>query len=198
MGQKIYCDADSDCFYLPRKAKKRQKAPALIYLSCTGATIEDMKEIKRVGDSLGWILATCHKSKKRRDFWQNDQDIIKTYQKLVGNYPVDSSRIFLYGFSAMGVQALLELFLHPERFRGVIAVCAHSQALSFARWEKLKGKLVYLVSREKDWNLAENQYLHQIFREKGVLDTLVITPGEHSIGDLKELLKASIWLERNR
>ncbi|MEO0101380.1 MAG: prolyl oligopeptidase family serine peptidase [candidate division WOR-3 bacterium] len=194
-AQKIHCDSDSDCFYLPKKAKG--KSPALIYLSCTGATEKDMREMKKVGDSLGWVLATCHKAKKRRDFWLNDKDITKTYEKLIKNYPVDSSRVFLYGFSAMGVQALLTLFLHPEKFRGVISVCAHSQTLPFARWERLKDKLIYLISREKDWNLSENRYLHKVFQENGLRDTLVITPGEHNIGDTKELLKAAFWLNKN-
>lgn len=191
--QKIY--SDPDCFYPPKKAQKT--SPALIYLSCTGATAKDIKEIKEVADTLGWFLATCHKAKKRRDFWLNDKDIIKTYEKLIKNYPVDTSRVFLYGFSAMGVQALLTLFLHPDKFRGVISVCAHSQALPFAQWEKLKDKLIYLISRQKDWNFSENRHLHRVFQENGVRDTLVITPGEHSIGDIQELLKAVKWLNKN-
>jgi len=152
---------------------------------------------KIVGDSLGWILVACHKCKKHRDIWLNDQDIIKTYQKVIKNYQIDSSRIFIYGFSAMGVQALIELFLHPEIFRGAIPVCAHSQMISLARWETLKDHLVYLISRTEDWNLLENKFIHQVFQEQKIKDTLVITPGRHDIGDSIELLKAAIWLDKN-
>ncbi|MDH5187161.1 MAG: prolyl oligopeptidase family serine peptidase [candidate division WOR-3 bacterium] len=198
LAENIFCDADSDCFYIPQKVKKSETgSPALIYLSCTGATAKDLDSIKIVGDSLKWILASCHKSRNHRYSMLNDKDIIKTYQKLLRNYRVDTSRIFIYGFSGMGVQALMELFLHPEKFSGAIAVCAHSQAMALAQWENLNENLVYLVSRTKDWNLSENLLIHQKFQQSRVRDTLVITPGEHSIGDKIELLNACSWLNRN-
>uniref|UniRef100_A0A7C6A9I4 Phospholipase/carboxylesterase/thioesterase domain-containing protein n=1 Tax=candidate division WOR-3 bacterium TaxID=2052148 RepID=A0A7C6A9I4_UNCW3 len=197
-AEDIFCDADSDCFYVPKKVKKlKQKVPALIYLDCGGATAKNLDSIKIIGDSLKWILACCHKSRNHRNSLLNDKDIVKTYQKLVRNYKVDSSRIFLYGFSGMGVQALMELFLHPEFFRGVMAVCAHSGAMGFAQLENLKDNLIYLVSRSEDWNLKENLLIHQQFQEFRILDTLVITPGKHNIGDKFELLQGCLWLSRN-
>jgi predicted esterase len=197
-AQKIYCDADSDCYYVPPKVKKLNiLAPALLYLDCGGATAKNLDSIKMVGDSLKWILASCHKSKNHRNSMLNDKDIVKTYQKLVKNYKVDSSRIFIYGFSGMGVQALMELFLHPEMFRGVVAVCAHTGAMGLAQLENLQDHLIYLISRSSDWNLEENLSMHQEFQQYQIPDTLVVTPGEHSIGDKSELLKACIWLNRN-
>ncbi|MEO0114390.1 MAG: prolyl oligopeptidase family serine peptidase [candidate division WOR-3 bacterium] len=198
LAQNIICDADSDCFYIPQKIKKLNKlAPALIYLDCGGATKKNLDSLRIIGDSLQWILATCHRSRNHRNWILNDQDIVKTHQKLVKNYQVDTSRIFIYGFSGMGVQALLELFLHPELFRGAIAVCAHSGAIGLTRLENLKENLIYLISREKDWNLSENLKMHREFQNYRIQDTLVITPGEHSIGDKFELLNACIWLDKN-
>jgi len=197
-AQNIYCDVDSDCFYLSQRVKKSDKRlPALIYLDCGGATAKNLDSIKIVGDSLKWILASCHRSKNHRNSKLNDKDIVKTYRKLMNNYKVDSSRIFIYGFSGMGVQALMELFLHPEMFRGVVAVCAHSGAFPLARWESIKDNLVFLISRTKDWNLSENLQIHQGFQQHRVQDTLVINPGEHSIGNKFELLKACSWLNKN-
>lgn len=197
-AHKIYCDADSDCFYLPLKVKKLNlPAPALIYLDCGGATAKNIDSIKIVGDSLKWILASCHKSKNHRDSRLNDKDIVKTYQKLIKNYKVDSSRIFIYGFSGMGVQALMELFLHPEMFKGVVAVCAHTGAMGLAQLENLQDHLIYLISRSSDWNLQKNFKMHQEFQQYQVPDTLVLTPGEHSIGDKNELLRAANWLNQN-
>ena len=172
-------------------------APALIYLDCGGATANNLDSIKIVGDSLKWVLASCHRSKNHRNSMLNDKDIVKTYQKLIKNYKVDSSRIFIYGFSGMGVQALMELFLHPEMFRGVVAVCAHTGAMGLARLENLKDNFIYLISRNQDWNLKENLLMHQEFQKNLIQDTLVITAGEHSIGDKNELLKAGIWLNRS-
>jgi len=197
-AQKIYCDADSDCYYVPSRVKKLNIAvPALIYLDCGGATAKNLDSIKIVGDSLKWVLASCHRSKNHRNSMLNDKDIVKTYQNLIKNYKVDASRIFIYGFSGMGVQALMELFLHPEMFKGVVAVCAHTGAMSLAQLENLQDHLIYLISRNQDWNLKENLLMHQEFQKNRIQDTLVITAGGHSIGDKYELLKACIWLNRN-
>lgn len=198
LAKNVYVDADSDCYYIPQKVINSNKpVPALLYLSCTGAIKSDLDSIKFIADSLGWILFSCHQSRNHRDVMLNDKDIMKTYYKLIKNYKIDTTRIFIYGFSGQGVQSLMEMFLHPKIFRGVIPVCAHTGAMSLVKWQTLQGHLAYLVTREKDWNLQQNHILHQAFQEHGVKDTLVITPGEHGIGDKYEIFRAVRWLRKN-
>ncbi|MCX7785363.1 MAG: hypothetical protein N2201_03935 [candidate division WOR-3 bacterium] len=197
-AKNIHCDADTDCFYLPQKIiNTNKKVPALLYLSCTGAVKSDLDSIKFIGDSLGWVLFSCHKSRNHRDVLLNDKDIVRTYQKAIRNYPIDTTKVFIYGFSGQGVQALLEMFLHPTMFRGVITECAHAQVLLFAPWDRLKNNLIFLISREKDWNLNANILMHQKFQEHGIKDTIAVTPGEHSIGTAQDLFKAVKWLRQN-
>ena len=197
-AKSVYCDADSDCYYVPQKVINSNKpAPALLYLSCTGAIKSDLDSIKFIADSLGWILFSCHQSRNHRDVMLNDKDIMKTYYKLIKNYKIDTMRIFIYGFSGQGVQSLMEMFLHPTKFRGVHTVCAHTGAMSLAKWSSLKGHLAFLISREKDWNLQQNYQIDQAFKINGVKDTLVITPGEHGIGDKYEIFRAVKWLRKN-
>ncbi len=194
--ENIVCDADSDCFYVPQDSLT-SVYPALIVLSCTGATAEDLDSILYIADSLNIILSTCHKSMNHRSVYLNDEDIMITYEKLMREYPVDVSRIFLYGFSGMAVQALITLFWHAPQFRGVIAVCGHQGAMQFAEWRELSGKYIYLISREKDWNLEDNQLMHGQFRNYTIGDTLLITQGEHKPPSKEELLDACIWLLNN-
>jgi len=197
-AKSVYCDVDSDCYYVPQKVINLNKpVPALLYLSCTGTIKSDLDSIKFIADSLGWILFSCHQSRNHRDVMLNDKDIMKTYYKLIKNYKIDTMRIFIYGFSGQGVQSLMEMFLHPKIFRGVIPVCAHTGAMSLVKWNTLDNHLVYLVSRTKDWNLQQNYQIHQAFQEHGVKDTLVITPGEHGIGDKYEIFRAVRWLRKN-
>jgi predicted esterase len=197
-AKSIYCDADTDCFYVPQKVIDAGKnVPALLYLSCTGAKQSDLDSIKFIGDSLGWILFSCHATRNHRDAMLNDQDIIKTYKKAIKQYLIDTNRVFIYGFSGQGVQAMLSMFLHPKLFRGIIAECAHTGALALAQWHTLQNNLAYSVTREKDWNLNHNYTLHQKFQEHGIRDTLVITPGEHSIGTAQDFYKAVKWLKKN-
>ncbi len=49
-----------DLFYVPAGA--RRSVPALIILSCTGATQADLDSCRPIADSLGWALATCAKA----------------------------------------------------------------------------------------------------------------------------------------
>ncbi|MEO0074695.1 MAG: hypothetical protein ABIK31_01100 [candidate division WOR-3 bacterium] len=196
-GKNVICDNDSDCFYIPQKVLEMGKrVPALMYLSCTGAKKADLDSITFIADSLNWIIFSCQKSRNHRDVMLNHQDIIKTYHKAIKSYPIDSTRVFIYGFSGQGVQAMMSMFLRPTLFRGLISECAHSGALSLAKWQTLKGKLVYLVTRNKDWNLSHNYSLHEQFYKHGIKDTLIITAGEHSIGTAKDLFKAVKWLDK--
>ncbi|MEO0083769.1 MAG: hypothetical protein ABIK33_05260 [candidate division WOR-3 bacterium] len=195
LGQTIYVDADTDCFYIPKKVRAtNKKVPALLYLSCTGAIKSDLDSLKFVGDSFSIIVFSCHRSRNHRNVMQNDIDIINTYDKAIKKYPIDTTKVFIYGFSGQGVQAMLEMFLHPTKFRGIHTVCAHSGAMSFAKWSTLKNHLAYLVSRKKDWNLQHNYQIDQLFKTNGIKDTLVITEGEHSIGDKFEIFQAVKWL----
>jgi hypothetical protein len=194
---RIVCDADSDCFYLPQYPIAEQYLPALVVLNCTGASAEDLMSLIPVADSLHMILATCHASMNHRDVFLNDQDIMETYGKLVRNYRCDMLRVFIYGFSGMGVQAMMSLFLHASNFRGVFAVCAHRGAMRFAEFRELEDNCFYLISRDKDWNLDDNRQMHSRFQQHGLCDTLVITIGEHVDAGQKELLDACIWLLKN-
>jgi len=197
-AKNVYCDTDNDCFYVPQRVINLGKqVPALLYLSCTGAKKADIDSIKFIADSLGWIIFSCHATRNHRDVMTNDKDIMKTYKKAIKNYDIDNTRVFIYGFSGQGVQALMELFLHPKIFRGVVTQCAHAQALPLADWKTLGNHLVYLISRTQDWNLNANYLLHSEFKKHSVRDTLVITPGEHGIGDANELYQGAKWLKKN-
>jgi hypothetical protein len=190
----IVCDADSDCFYVPESLPDNAFHPALIILNCTGATKSDIESARAIADSLFLILASCHNSRNHRDINKNDQDILWTHEKLVTKHNIDPQRVFIYGFSGMGVQALMALLVHPDLFRGAIAACAHRGALPLAEWKKIIDQTIFLISRTGDFNLKDNEYMHNVFRSYGVTDTLVIIHGEHSPASMDELLKACKWL----
>jgi len=193
----IVCDADSDCFYVPaRVAGAGAPVPALLVLGCNGAVPKDLDTFRFIADSLGWVAATCHATRNHRSTDSNDVDIVRTIGKLRAKYPVDPNRVFLFGFSGQGVQALGTMFLHPELVRGVFAVCPHAGAVPLAVWEELQGHLAYLVTRTKDWNRADNEKMYRLFNENGVLTELVTTPGEHGNGPAAEVLAGCRWLSR--
>jgi len=193
----IVCDADLDCFYVPELvAKAGVRVPALLILHCNGAVPKDLDTFRLIADSLGWVEATCHATRNHRSTDSNDVDIVRTIHKLLARYPVDSSQLFLFGFSGQGVQALATMFLHPDLVRGLVAVCPHSAAVPLAVWDELQGHFVYLVTRQQDWNRAENEKMYQLFNENGVRTELLTTPGEHGNGPATEVLAGCRWLKQ--
>lgn len=193
LGKAIKCDADTDCFYMPKEAATGPLAPCLLILSCTGAYPVDLDTCRIVADSLGWVLATCHATRNHRSGELNDHDIVRTLDK-IRRLRVDTTRVFVFGFSGQAVQALATMFLHPELVRGVVATCAHAGALPLADWPTLPGHFAYLFSREQDWNRADNERMYRLFNEKGLVSELVTTPGEHGPGSRRELLAGCRWL----
>jgi poly(3-hydroxybutyrate) depolymerase len=191
---KIYCDADSDCFYVPELLAGKTAA-GLVVLHCNGALPIDLDTMTNVADSLGWVMASCHATRNHRDLMLNDQDIVRTTRKLLSGFPVDSTRIFVFGYSGQGVQAMASLFLHPELYRGLAATCAHRASMPLAVWETLADKYVFLATRAEDWNRADNEQMHVELNEHGVKTGLSTTEGVHQPGPATELLKACRWLD---
>ncbi|MBM3314670.1 hypothetical protein FJY71_02345 [candidate division WOR-3 bacterium] len=192
----VFCDPDSDCFYLPPGLRDSAgRVPALLILHCNGASPVDLDTCRFVADSMGWVLASCHASRNRRGVQLNDADIVRTVCKLLTRYPVDPQRVFLFGFSGQGVQALATMFMHPELIRGAVATCAHDGALPLARFDRLQANLAYLVTREQDWNLGSNRSMYDTFNLRGLRAAITTTPGEHGPGPWQEILAGCRWLK---
>lgn len=192
----VVCDADSDCFYVPPRAERSGlPVAALVLLHCNGAGPADIDSFRFLADSLGWALASCHRSRNHRSPDSNHFDIVRTAGKLRGRCRVDTGRVFLFGFSGQGVQALQTMFLRPDLIRGVIAVCPHDAAMGLADWSRLTGHAVYLVTRTQDWNRLACERMCRAFSENGVRCRLTTTPGEHSPGSRFEVFAGCCWLE---
>jgi len=164
--------------------------PTLLYLDCNGGRIEDIDTARFVYDSLGWNVVICGKSRNHRSPYLNEADIISLVSKLFYCPQVDSGGIVIYGFSGQGAQALGTTFRYPQLFAGVITQCAHHGLMSkpnFSLCNKLK---IILITREYDWNRKSNEFLAEYFTENGLKVNLIITEGEHKIGDAQELFHA--------
>ncbi len=192
----ITCNNDSDCIYIPeRSSDPKASYPLLILLDCRRANWEVVDSNKRIADSLGWILATCHESKNHRPFQENYRDIIIDLNKYLKLLPVDRDRIYIFGFSGMGSQALITALLTPQLFKGVVAVCAHNQGLDYIALSEIDRKMqFYLVTRESDWNREYNETMAALFGQHGFQVKLITTPGEHGPGPADELFDACQWL----
>lgn len=179
-----FTDDEGNIFLLHDGVRHR----TLLYLSCTGGKDADLDTAMLVFDSLGWNIAVCAKSRNHRDPRLNEQDILNLVDELLTYPQVDSYGIVLYGFSGQGAQALMTAMNFPQKFAGVIVQCAHHGLMNNPDWQNAQGLPIILVSRETDWNRPSNERMAALFSEKGVKVQLLITPGEHRIGNAEELL----------
>ena len=182
---KIFKDPENNLLLLQNGKMKI----TLLYLSCTGGKQEDIDTARFVADSLGWNIAVCSNSKNHRNPELNEQDILNLVEELIEYPQVDPYKIVIYGFSGQGAQALATALKFPQKFGGIITQCAHQGLLSKPDWQGAAGMPVLLITRQQDWNRESNEEMAQTFEKSGLQVKLLITTGEHKIGDAKELLE---------
>ena len=183
-----FSDADGNIFaFQPMTSTPR---PTLLFLDCNGAREEDIDTSRFIYDSLKWNIAVCGSSRNHRDPRLNETDILVLVHRLYSYSAVDRQKIVLFGFSGQGAQALGTYLRHPQYFAGVVTECAHPGLIYNPDFKDAEGKPVILITREQEWNRGWNEMMAQIFSDRGMNVKLIMTPGEHHIGDAKELYNA--------
>jgi predicted esterase len=191
----VFCDPDSDCILLP-ETPLAVPVPALIYLSCTGGKPWDIDSVREIHNELGWAIATCGKSRNRRATDINEDDILHLHAKLERTGKVDKNRIYLFGFSGQGAQAIGTVLRHPNLFAGAVIDCAHTGGVTFFCEEASANQAFYIITKTEDWNREYSEKLHKLFVNFDIRDTLIIEKGEHAIGPAEDILRACRWFEK--
>lgn len=191
----VFCDPDSDCFLLVG-APLSEPVPALIYLSCTGGKPWDIDSVREIYNELGWAIATCGKSRNRRATDLNENDILRLQTKLQHTGIVDENRIYLFGFSGQGAQAIGTALRHPNLFAGAVIDCAHTGGVTYFSEEASAHQAFYIITKTEDWNREYSEKLHKLFVNFDIRDTLIIEKGEHAIGPAEDILRACRWFEK--
>jgi len=183
-----FTDVDGNIFALqPMTTVPR---PTLLFLDCNGARDEDIDTSRFVYDSLHWNIAVCGSSRNHREPISNETDILVLLHRLYSYSIVDSKKIVLFGFSGQGAQALGTALRHPQYFAGIITECGHHGLIYNPDFKGAYGIPVVLITRENDWNRGWNEIMAQIFSDNGINVKLIMTSGEHHIGDARELYDA--------
>ncbi len=186
--QNYFVDSDSNIYML--HSGPIYPRPTLLYLDCRGAQLEDLDTALAVFDSLGWNVVVCGKSRNHRDPRLNEQDILKLVVLLRHIPEVDPERIVLFGFSGQGAQALGTGLRYPFLFAGIITECAHLGLVYAPDIVRAYNTHFVIITRERDWNRDWNELLYQFLKDNEIDVHFVMTPGEHHIGDSKELYEA--------
>ncbi|MCD6530812.1 hypothetical protein J7K99_00020 [bacterium] len=183
-----FVDSNSNIYMLYPMATYPR--PVLLYLDCRGAQLEDLDTALAVYDSLGWNVVVCGKSRNHRAPRLNESDIINLDRNLRYFPQIDTNRIVLFGFSGQGAQAWGTGLRYPRLFAGIITECAHT-GLIYSPDIVHAGHLHFIIiTREDDWNRDFNEMMYEALRDVGIDAHIIITPGEHHIGDSSELYNA--------
>ncbi|MGC9316109.1 MAG: hypothetical protein ACP5G4_10875, partial [bacterium] len=126
----------------------------------------------------------------------NEEDILRLRAKLERTGQIDKNRIYLFGFSGQGAQAVGTALRHPDRFAGAVIDCAHTGSISHFDPQSSAHQAFYIITKTEDWNREHSEQLHRVFADSGIRDTLIIDEGEHAIGPSSDVLRGCAWLEQ--
>jgi dienelactone hydrolase len=116
------------------------------------------------------------------------------------DYPIDSSRVYVSGFSGGGRVASMIAPDYPHVFRGAIYICGVNP------WDKRESeradtvranRYVFLTGR-KDFNRRETRSVHRAYKRAGVENALLMDiPGmDHSLPSPAKLAEALRFLDQ--
>ena len=119
--------------YTPATYNSSRQYPLIIALHwSTGRGPEMIERWKEQADKKNYIVA-CPNSKDL-DHWDTDEDvdIFRMLEEIKKDYPIDSSRVFLMGFSGGAMFAYYLGINYPERFRAVTTFAGSLRRLTNA------------------------------------------------------------------
>ncbi len=114
-------------------------------------------------------------------------------------YPVDSSRLFLFGFSMGAMMSLATSLSSPKRFKGIVAhsgLLPQHEQLSY-RWDDL-GALSFFIAHGEQDPIVPIELGRQAHRQLVRANASVVYreyPIQHTISD-ESLSDISTWLQK--
>jgi len=151
---------------IPAGFNVSRRYPLLVYLHGSGDDDRGMLESLELPDN---FLAMAPRARGTSHVYVQDlaqEDIQEAIDDMITNYPVDSDRIVLAGFSMGGYGALRAFYQTPSRFRSVAVFSGHPSLP--AKWgvegqhpdfldpkylKPFKGKNLFIAHGRKDQNL---------------------------------------------
>ena len=126
--------------------------------------------------------------------------LIQCLNEVQQRYPVDSNRIFLFGFSMGAMMSLTVSLAYPQRFKGVIAhsgMLPKEERLQY-HWDDLHGISFFIAHGTNDpiVPVELGRQAHQRLLDAGAHVEYHEYPIQHTISE-ESLNDAAIWLQQN-
>ncbi|HKJ80039.1 MAG TPA: prolyl oligopeptidase family serine peptidase [Prolixibacteraceae bacterium] len=159
-----------------------EKAPLLVFLHGGGEGGNNIEAVKKHGLPMlvengkvfpFYILSPQNPYEK--GFW-DDRAVAELIDKIVKEYPVDESRIYLAGLSRGGYGAWRLAMNNPGRFAAMLVICGASAPDNYAGW--IKDIPVWVFHGEKDQTIPASESINMVkaLKEQGAEVKLTLYP----------------------
>jgi predicted esterase len=191
---KITCQKDftiSYALYLPKRYTTARKFPVIIAFDPHGSGILPLEKYKDLADKYGYILMGSNDSKNGLDMNTSGVIIDALFSETSGRYSIDSTRIYVMGFSG-GARIASLIGLYQGGVAGIIGCGAGLLATN----QPVRFKPDYIsIAGNADFNMNELINLDKQLDEAKFTHASILFNGKHEWPPVGVMENAFIWTE---
>jgi len=177
--------------YLPKTYTPALKFPAIIAFDPHGSGILPLQKYKDLADKYGYILIGSNDSKNGQDMNTSGAIIDALFGETSGRYTIDSTRIYVMGFSG-GARIASMIGLYEGGVAGVIGCGAGFMSTN----QPARFKPDYIsFAGNADFNMNELIELDKQLDKDNFTHASVIFNGKHDWPPVEVMEEAFLWTE---
>ena len=181
----------SYALYLPKNYTAALKFPVIIAFDPHGSGILPLEKYKDLADKYGYILMGSNDSKNGLDMNTSGVIIDALFSETSGRYSIDSTRIYVMGFSG-GARIASMIGLYQGGTAGVIGCGAGFPATN----QPVRFKPDYIsIAGNADFNMNELINLDKQLDEAKFTHASILFNGKHAWPPVEIMENAFIWTE---
>ena len=177
--------------YLPSDYSAEKKYPLILAFDPQGSGNLPVEKYHALAEKYGYILMGSNNSKNGQPMNETEAIISSLFEEFSTRYSVDSSRIYLMGFSG-GSRIASLVALYGGGIRGVIGCGAGFPGGN----QPGRYRFDYIgLAGNADFNMNELVNLDEQLEQQGFLHALIIFDGKHEWPAKEMMEEAFIWNE---
>jgi pimeloyl-ACP methyl ester carboxylesterase len=175
--------------YLPSGYTTSAKFPLILAFDPHGSGNLPVEQYKSLAERYGYILMGSNNSKNGLPMNETESIITSMFEEITDSYPIDTSRIYLMGFSG-GARIASLVALYYGGVKGVIGCGAGFPGTN----QPGRFRFDYIgFAGNADFNMNELVSLDEQLEEQGFRHSLIIFDGKHEWPPAEIMEYAFIW-----
>jgi len=183
--------AKSYSLYLPSYYSSEKKFPLILAFDPHGSGNLPVEKYHSLAEKYGYILMGSNNSKNGQPINETEAIVSSIFEEISTRYSVDTSRIYLMGFSG-GARIASLVALYAGGIRGVIGCGAGFPGSN----QPGRFRFDYIgLAGNADFNMNELVNLDELLEQQGFRHALIIYDGKHEWPAKEMMQNAFIWTE---